>query len=70
MTVSRILLIMVLAIGMGACASSGNEIAKSDRAGATAAESSKPKKRCYRERSTGTNLGTRICKEVHEASGH
>ena len=67
---SRILLIIVLVIGLGACASNGNDVAKIDRVEATAAESSPPKKRCYRERSTGSNLGTRICKEVHEASGH
>ena len=70
MKVSRILLITVLVIGLGACASNVNDVAKSDRVEATAAESSKPKKRCYREQSTGSRLGTRICKEVHEASGH
>lgn len=66
---SRILLIMVLAIGLGACASNDNYIAKSDRAEAAAAETSKTKKRCYRDQSTGSRLGPRICREVHGASG-
>ena len=66
---SRILLIMMLAIGMAGCASNGNTITESDRAEATAAESSNPNKRCYRGQSTGSRLGTRICKEANEASG-
>ena len=66
---SRILLIMALAIGMGACASNANDVANSDGSVANAAESGKSKKRCYREKSTGSRLGTRICKEVQEASG-
>ncbi len=66
---ARILLIMVLAAGLGACANTATGIAESDRAGATASESNKTKQRCYREQSTGSRLGPRICRDVAQASG-
>ncbi len=66
---TRILLIMALTVGLGACASNATAIAESDPAGATAAEASKTKQHCYRQRGTGSRLGARICKDVEEASG-
>ena len=66
----RILLIMALAIGLTGCASNANDVAKSDQAGATAAEVKKTNRRCYREQSTGSRLGKRICKDAAEVSGN
>lgn len=56
--VAKSILILVLAIGVGACASATSD----PRAAQNGAEvSDEPTKRCYREKETGTRLGTRIC---------
>ncbi len=71
----RTFLILVLAAGLSACASTATDAtaegddavtatAESDGIATTAAEVKKPKKSCYRQKATGTRLGNRICKTV------
>ncbi len=63
----RTFLILVLAAGLSACASTATDAtAESDGIATTAAETKKPKKHCYREKKTGSRLGIRICKTVDE----
>ena len=51
-----------LATAMTACASSGGEQAGDGGDSVATAESDdQPKQRCYRDKSTGTRLGERIC---------
>ena len=61
---SRLFLIMVLAAGLAACASTASESGATDNGSATSTASSEPKKRCYREKETGTRLGRRVCVTV------
>ncbi len=73
----RTFLILVLAAGLSACASTATDAtaegdgavtatAESDGIATTAAETKKPKKSCYREKVTGSRLGNRICKTAVE----
>ncbi len=63
----RIFLILVLAAGLSACASTATDAtAEGDGIDTITAETKKPKKSCYREKVTGTRLGIRICKTVDE----
>jgi hypothetical protein len=77
---SKIILILVLAAGLSACASTaadanveGDDVAtataESHHAATAAVETKKPKKRCYREKETGSRLGKRICETVPNRSG-
>ncbi len=58
----RILLILALAAVFAGCASTAPQgaVSSSDDAAASA-ETQKPKKRCYREKTTGSRLGERVC---------
>ena len=65
--VPRLFLILILAAGLGACASTASDPgAAKDDAAASADEPQKPRKRCYREKETGTRLGKRVCVTVYE----
>ena len=65
--VARLCLILVLTAGLAACASNAPETAAEATDAATgAAASAEPKKRCYREKETGTRLGRRVCVTVDE----
>ena len=74
---SKIFLILILAAGLSACASTAADAiaesdgavtatAESDQVTTAAAETKKPKKRCYREKDTGSRLGVRTCETVLE----
>lgn len=74
---SKIFLILILAAGLSACASTATDAnaesddavtatAESDHVATAAAETKKPKKRCYRDKDTGSRLGVRICETVLE----
>lgn len=56
--VAKSILILVLAVGLGACASTTSDPSTEQN---HAEASEQPKKRCYREKETGTRLGKRIC---------
>ncbi len=63
----RLILILALAIGLSACASTASDPAANGEAPETsAATADKPKKRCYREKETGSRLGKRVCVTVDE----
>jgi hypothetical protein len=63
--VPRFFLILILAIGLGACASTASDPSAAQNDAASSADASeKPKKRCYREKETGTRLGKRVCVTV------
>ncbi len=62
----RTFLILVLAAGLSACASTATDAtAEGDGIATTVAETKKPKKRCRRVKTTSTRLGSmRICKKL------
>ncbi len=71
----RTFLILVLAAGLSACASTATDAtaegddavtatAEGDGVATSAAETKKPKKRCRRVKVTGSRLGTRVCKKL------
>ncbi len=72
----RTFLILVLAAGLSACASTATDAtaegddgvtatAEGDGVATSAAETKKPKKRCRRVKTTSTRLGSmRICKKL------
>jgi len=63
--VPKLFLIFIVAVGLSACASTAGDWGAAQNDAATDAEvSEKPKKRCYREKETGTRLGKRVCVTV------
>ena len=62
MTLPRIILVLLLSAGLAACASTETRgTASSGDAETATTEVKKPKKRCYREKTTGSRLGERVC---------
>jgi hypothetical protein len=58
---------LVLTAGLAACASTATDSGAKESAPATgAAASGEPKKRCYREKETGSRLGRRVCVTVDD----
>lgn len=65
--VPRLFLILILAVGMGACASTATDPGAAEDDATTSADvAEKPKKRCYREKETGSRLGRRVCVDVYD----
>ena len=63
----RTFLILLLAAGLSACASTATENSAGEGDEAVAAETEEPKIRCYREKNTGFKLGgKRVCTPVDE----
>jgi hypothetical protein len=63
----KLLLILALAVGMSACAHTANDSGATDgNTDSSAATADEPKKRCYREKETGSRLGRRVCVTVDE----
>ena len=73
----RTFLILVLAAGLSACASTATDVtaegddaltatAEGDGVATTVPETKKPKKSCYREKVSGSRVGIRFCKTVGE----
>ena len=64
----RVFLFLVLAAGLCACAGTATDTsAEGGDATTAAAESDKPKMRCYREKNTGFRLGgKRVCEPIAE----
>ena len=62
----KIFLISMLALGLAACANTATDGSQAEDVSATGAASAEPKKRCYREKETGTRLGRRVCVVVAE----
>ena len=63
----KLILILALAVGLTACASTASDPGATAGNDATSASADdKQKKRCYREEETGSRLGRRVCVTVDE----
>jgi hypothetical protein len=62
----RLILILALAVGLSACASTASDPAAGGVDPDASAAADKPKQRCYREKETGSRLGRRVCVTVDE----